>query len=108
MVGGTLAEVRNQDGGRQGGFLCDQGGVWVCWVVLVVLLGGGGVAGRSRGYWLKKLLLRGNPASFLVVGDVVMIVRVFFGAVLDRGAFFLRRELRRLPRRSRVWGAGYV
>ena len=33
-----------------------------------------------------------------------MIVRVFFGAVLDRGAFFLRRLLRR----SRVWGAGYV
>jgi hypothetical protein len=37
-----------------------------------------------------------------------MIVRVFFGAVLDRGAFFLRRELRRLLRRSRVLGAGYV
>lgn len=31
----------------------------------------------------------GQSSRLFVVGDVVMIVRVFFGAVLDRGAFFV-------------------
>lgn len=40
-----MAEVRNQDGGGQGGFLCDQGGVWVCCWEEVVLRAGAGVSG---------------------------------------------------------------
>ena len=52
----------------------EESGWWRTGGVLVrsgrglgVLLGGGGVAGRSRGEWLK-LLLRGNPAGCLLLG----------------------------------------
>ena len=48
----------------------------------------------------------GQSSRLFVVGDVVMIVRVFFGAVLDRGAFFVEEGVEEAAAKESGLGCG--